>query len=312
MTRRSLLSLFAVLSVSVSAWAGPLQKEAVSADAKWVVHLDVEGLIASDVGQAVLALARDKDPGLDTKIAAIAEKIGADPLKDLKGITLYGTAFDGKDGVAVIRASVNQEKLLGLLAANESHKEITVGERKAHQWVEKKRGPGDDGVRVGAFFGDDTVVIARSVEALTKALDVLDGKQSSLAADSALSPDGDKPPLFWAAVMDLPVPTAAEAAAEAAAAGAAEKAVKVNVKLPNAEFLKRVSGGSLLAGSAAGEVFGKVALIARSAEDGARIRQMVQGLVAFGQMALDAKEDDALAKQAGELLKGVKVSRARA
>ena len=253
-----------------AAMAGGLVKEQVSAQAKWVVHLDVEAAWASALGQFVLDKI-EKDGKAD-QIQKFADVFGFDLTKDLHGITLYGESYNPADGVAIVNATVNKDKLLGLLAQNAGHQEIAYGDFVLQRWTQKPEGPGDDGARYGTFYRDDLVIISRSVTALQHAIDVMGNPASSLAGANApsLLPPVSAGAFLVAAATDIKLP------AEAA---------------PKAAMLKNIAGGSLEFGQDGDNVFLNLRLTTKTDADALRLRQMAQGLLAFAQMAVQHLAD---------------------
>lgn len=262
------LVLAAVIGPS-AVLAGPVQKEQVPAKAKWVAHADVDALVASGLGQ--YALAQIKEQGHDVKLQEFAEKFGFDLTKDLRSITLYGESYEPVAAVGVIRVKANKDKLLGLLAENEGHKESKYGDHVVHRWTEKPKGQDDDGQRFGAFHGEELVVVSRMDTGVKQALDVLDGKAASQAGEGATNvvPQPTKGALLVLACSEFKMPPEAD---------------------PSAAVLKKLESGTAELGENAGGVFLSVAVTARTPEDANQIRQVVRGLVALGKIAAEHKE----------------------
>ena len=106
-------STFAALALFAAVGqAAPLDSKNVAADAKWVVHVDVDAVRDSHVVKKAFEtcplLKNDSGKHFDM----IRDKIGVDLRKDLHGITLYGRDTDKTHGVAIVFATVNQKLLL--------------------------------------------------------------------------------------------------------------------------------------------------------------------------------------------------------
>ena len=283
---RTVAALTCSLILASAAFAGPIAKDQVSADAKWVAHLDVEALLASQIVQTILA--EEQKKGLAEKLAKFTETFGLDPLKDLRSVTLWGETFGPAGGVAIIQAKVDQEKLLKLLAANAGHKETKYGERAVHQWTQSPEGKGDTGIRFGTFYKDDVTVITRSEDVLKHAIDVLDAKESSLAKeDSGLLPAESKGAFLVAAAKDITVPEEAD---------------------PHAAMLRKVSGGTLVVGEDGDNVFVNASVVGKTDKDAQQFRQMAQGMLALAQVLQEqAIQAGKPAPAWAELTKGLKV-----
>ncbi len=262
---RATIVMAAVMALASAAWAGPLNKDQVSGDAKWVVHLDVQAATASQVGQ--WALKRLADHGLDAKLKDFTTLFGFDPTKDLKGVTLYGARYEEADAVAVIQANVDKAKLLDLLAKNDGHAEIAYGDRTIHKWSEKRGG--EPVAKFGCFAAADLTMISGNLDVLKSALDVLDGEKASLAKGGlAVLPEPSPGSILLLAADDLVVPEQAK-----------HKAV-----------LDRVKSVSVEVGEADGQVYFRDVIIAKAAEDGAQVRRLLNGLLAM--VALFGQSDD--------------------
>src|SRR5208283_2434536 len=116
--------------------AAPLDSKNVSADAKWVVHVDVDAVRDSQVVQKAFdTCPMLKDSGKHFEI--LREKIGLDLRTDLHGITLYGRDTEKTHGVAIVFATVNQKLLLEKAEKATDHKVTKHGSIDIHSWTQK-------------------------------------------------------------------------------------------------------------------------------------------------------------------------------
>ena len=152
----------------------------VAADAKWVVHVDVDAIRESHVVQKAFEscpiLKNDAGKHFDT----IRDKIGIDLRTDLHGITLYGPDTDKDHAVAIVFSTVNEKLLLEKAKNAANHKVSKHGEIEIHSWTMKhgdKTHPA-----AGAFFKPDVLVFAANADRVTAALDVLDGKSPGITS----------------------------------------------------------------------------------------------------------------------------------
>lgn len=90
------ISILLGLCLGTGALAGPLQPAHIAADARWVVHLDTEALLATTVGQT---LAREAfDPKLAEVAAALKLHLNFDfDWRRIRSITLYGWEYGGPE-----------------------------------------------------------------------------------------------------------------------------------------------------------------------------------------------------------------------
>lgn len=247
----------AMFCLSGMIYAGPIQVEEVSADVKWVAHVDIERFISSKIGGLILEELQAK--GLERKCAAFHEMFGFYPNKDLRSITLYGSEYRPHKGVAVVKGTFDKEKLLILLRANDTHQEQSYKGRMVHKWFDKGR------EHYGSFYKDDVIVIANSEENIHEGLDVMDGDSANLAAKAEVSDFQFAPAgaFFLAAAKGISEQTAVP---------------------PKAMILKMADRLLLVAGEVEGVDYIQVVLQARDETAAIQIQQMLQGIIAFGAM----------------------------
>lgn len=269
--RRSVAIAFCgVLLLSSVVWAGVLDTSKVSAKAKWVVHLDIKGLLASELGQHILDEIEAR--GHAEKIAEFAEKVGFDPTKDLRGVTLWGETCEADGGVAVIQGDIDKEKLLALAAENEEHKEAEYGEYVLQHWVQKPENRHDDGVRWGTFWANDVLLITRDRKVLENAIDTLNNEAATMAGQAVASFDveASEGAFLMMAAKDFQVP--------------AKRGHK-------AAMLRKLAGGFLELGEVDGTMFLNVSVTALEEADGEEFMRSLQGMLAFAKMSLRRCEE---------------------
>ncbi|WP_459556310.1 hypothetical protein [Lacunimicrobium album] len=104
----------AVLAVGASSLltqtlnAGGLEEKQIPADAKWVVHFDLDAMGDG----ALVEVMKEKKSDLMEKIKAKAsERYGIDVDEDLRSATFYGTSFEPHTGVMVLNSEYDKAKL---------------------------------------------------------------------------------------------------------------------------------------------------------------------------------------------------------
>jgi hypothetical protein len=134
--------------------------------------------------------------GLTEKNASFHDKYQIDILKDIKGFTVYGSGKDEENTVVCLRGHFDQAYLLGLLAEEESHKEVQYGRFIIHTWNYHE---------VGVFVEDDLALIAQDISAIRKALDVIAGKKANITTSSLMPTLNEIPPnvFFTALARDI-------------------------------------------------------------------------------------------------------------
>lgn len=247
-----------LLMLTGSLPAGPLQRQHVAAEAKWLVHLDLERLVQTQLGQwlaeAVL------DPGLARPLRELKQNLGIDfDWRDLAGITAYGTAFkpwgqpngvlllDGYDfGAALDQAITRLEQAVG------------VGVLP----LEKSQ---QDGAALyslqdrlfGMMLPGRLFLLSQSKEELAKARDVIAGSAPCLPQRK--------------------VPAGAETAF---LLGRLERLEEAPLP-PQLQALKAVESAHLTVAQQADNVVLRLGLAARDAETAAQMQQALQGVLAL-------------------------------
>lgn len=216
MNKRIVAILAAASLAGAIAGAAPLNVRQVGGDARWVAHLDVEKLWAGPFGgllKGELATSPAK-----AKIDAVALMFGLDPYKDIRGLTVYGQAPGERQGVMLVHAKLDQERILTFLRAAPGYASKAYKNSTLHHWTDehdaaKNAAAGD---RWGAFQGSDLIVVGNTEALLKAALDVLNGQRPALKAGEKIGGypvDGDGAILMAAVAMPEPPPADAQSPA---------------------------------------------------------------------------------------------------
>ncbi|MBN1272309.1 MAG: hypothetical protein JXB26_08565 [Candidatus Aminicenantes bacterium] len=166
------LSLF-IVSILLAA---PSQEEIVPAKTQWAIHIDIEKMISTRLGQT---LKKEESHRWIWKRKHINRKLKFDPVKDLKSVTVFWGEGMGPEPAAFVKGKFDRNFLLGLLEEEESHRETSYGETTIHHWND------DD---YGAFYGEDMIVFSESEKSLKVALDVLTGKSKGIPISKFVDP----------------------------------------------------------------------------------------------------------------------------
>lgn len=173
--------------VAAVATAAPLDLGMVSADAVWLVHVDMDAARASTVMQRMHDRVMKMHPHLEGMLKMGAGMTGIDPRKDVRDMTAYGADTDKKNGVLIVRSKTNREFLEKMVEKARDHRTMEHRSRTVHSWTHKHgRGRKAEPVS-GAFFADDVLVFARTPERVAQAIDVLDDAAASVADDGPLA-----------------------------------------------------------------------------------------------------------------------------
>jgi len=184
---RTVTVIFTLMLIAPNLRAGPLNPRWVPADAKWLVHIDVNAGLHSQVGKAALDFALS-NPDLKQALDKAQATLGMKLPSDIHDVTLYGRSF-GPDGVVIVHAELNRDKLMSLLQSTKDLKSSDLRGRTIYTWEEDSPKDQTDAshTSAGALIDDTTVVLGHDKESIVAALDVIDGKQPALDSGSLLA-----------------------------------------------------------------------------------------------------------------------------
>lgn len=271
----------AAFSLGAGAFAAPLQRADVPADPAWVVHVDVDAIRPTAVGQFLLG--EMAKPENKAKISVLQSLIGVDIATQLHGLTLYNTTgTDAKDGVLIVYADFDPEKLSNLAQIakdpqSTKHHGITI-----RSWTDENKMTGGRQKRTFGAIKGNRVILGQQESTVAAALDVLDGGPS--LAGSKNFPElgtSDSPKCVQAAAHHLDLPGDG----------------------PHATMLKLAQGMRLDIGETEGKVKATLALEAKDGDVAQQMYSVAQGLLALGKLqnkpetaklvnALSVKQDD--------------------
>ncbi|MFI5381697.1 MAG: hypothetical protein ACHRHE_20565 [Tepidisphaerales bacterium] len=176
-------SLMLALALAGQAARGePYNPKQVPADAKWVIHLDVDAAQQSTLGKIVRGQLQG-DPDFTQKAKDFETFTGTRLLEDIHAVLLFGRDFEGPKSVLVIHAKLDTKLLRqNMQAAKPDFSSKFHGDHEVMTWRD------DNGVPIFACFHSPTAtVISQSFDEMGISLDVLDGKASGLSSDSLMA-----------------------------------------------------------------------------------------------------------------------------
>lgn len=161
--------------------AAPLQRADVAAEPAWLLHLDFDAFRPTTMGQYILS-EMDK-PEAKARLAIFQSIFSLDLRTQLHGATLYGTTAKPEDGVLIVYADFDPDKLVTLAKAAKDHQTIEHGKHVIHNWIDDKKKDKKNGPhRVYAAIDGKRVVFGQRESAVEAALLVLDGTTPNLAS----------------------------------------------------------------------------------------------------------------------------------
>ncbi len=282
---KTYLLLFLIsTSMAGRAQAEEFDAKQVPAGVQWFLHLDVGGFKKTQLGKFVLGKAKEMGPKLDK----LAEQLQFDFREDLESATLFGeVAEDGEqDKMAILfRGKFKKAPLLDSLQKKNAFKIIRAA---GHELLTWRDGNGkEQESHFGAIVNEGLIAIGSSKQRLVQALNVIKGKSPSLQPKQLGGLKLKKGSYFLAGVVnvkDLPIP-------------------------PEAQAFKVQSIGFRL-GEQDKKIVAHLLLNSVDADSSLQIQQMLQGLLAMGQLQI-AGSDERGTKFLGSVLKNLKIARAK-
>ena len=279
--KRFSYTLAVLLTFTASSRALPLQPGQVPDDAKWLVHLDVDNLRESKVGNVLI-----KDV-LAKPLAKLKSEMKVDGeliLKKLHSLTAFGNDFKAgpeANGVLVLSGEAETQKIVeGFLAAQILQNEN--GPVKKLQQDPFNLYSLHDQIFV-SLQSTGQVVLGKSRTEVEKAISMLAGKTKPSNPSKAFSGYANVTNTFFFLAV---------------AEGFNEKAALP----PQADILKKATGARIVLGERADRIFANLALKAKDPEVIQQIQQVLEGMKAL--VLLGQSEN----KELLELVQSTKVS----
>lgn len=159
-------------------WAAPLQPADVAANPTLVAHLDLDTFKVTTIGKSILA--QVNAPDIDKALGTFQAISGFDPRTQWHGLTCYVTGDKPQNGVLLLYADFDSNRLVTLAQTMPDYHSVTNGSHVIHNWIDEKKKANGGEPNVSAAIAGNRVVFGQNVAAVQGALDVLDGKAPSL------------------------------------------------------------------------------------------------------------------------------------
>jgi hypothetical protein len=265
----------------LGAAAGPLPKELVSGDAKWVLHLDADQLRATKVGSFLVKNVLEEK--LSEPKANLKKDLGFDlDINQIHSITVYGTDFEkGPEatGVLLIKTDLDPRKALDAFIAaaalNGGESPMKKTEEDGYSLYSM------NGEFYAGVFPNNVVALSKTKEPMKKEGEIVAGKGANLASGKAFAEYAETKKAFF--FLGL-------------AHGFSDDAAMP----PQAKVFKMADGGRVVLGEDAGNLFLNLALKGKNADVLTQMQAVIQGTIALGMLAQDenSKELTQLAQSA--------------
>ena len=184
----AIASLWAVVAAAV-----PFAPARIPADTKWVHHMDLEAMRASQVGQWMRKKWSSHER-VQEKLADMITKTGIDPREDLLSITIYDHRFKKHHGVMTIELThADSQKMLAAL--QEKHPNVrlsTYDGNRLYTWQKGSR-DGEPRYITGTIYDGNILILSTNHTSVMNTIDVFSGKSPGLPQSSPLasaSPEG--------------------------------------------------------------------------------------------------------------------------
>ena len=289
-----------------------LRTEFVPADARLVLHFDVQGLQHTQLWKAMSAPGGPLDELQSEELQLFKTQFGIDPLTDLLSVTLWGSSEDLEPEAAVLTTTASIDQALGLLRMQPGYRTetrdgveiqfLTFDDDHDHDLDEDD--DDEDGTRIAVEVGGESeevaayvhalasgqraIVVAETPERVLRAAKVVRGESPSLAnARGGAFQARPRPGSFFfgATVGGLP---------------------KTGDFQPASQILGLAQGIQFDLGEAGGSFFVHAAISTADPEFARKVREIATGLVAMGQVMLAMHEE--VPQGVRDLLSAIQVS----
>lgn len=271
----------ASLTLVSTSSADDFQPNRVSADAKWLAYINVEGILNSSLGKFMHEHGEALGFSMEGEdFEELEAQFGLNPMKDVRSATIYGEGVPEEGGsfIAIFETSAAVDDALAqLTAATEQGAEGAPPMETVELSGQKvsKIGEGDETayvqIRPGSNSSERLVIFSMNQDWMSKGLRVLDGKGESLAGSEKAVIRHDIPDgvLVFASCHDLEL-------------------VKMGLQdndEPASAFLRDAKGVDFAFGELSGDTFFSLSLETGSKENAQNLSDIGRGLIGMARMA---------------------------
>lgn len=168
--------------------AAPLNPKQISAEAKWLAHLDADAMRGSVMAAAGYRQCEAKWKAIGEHLAELRTACQVfDPMTDLNDVTFYGAQYQQDAGVAIVHARFTDSVLRFLYEKVQQLPGYAASNHRAyalHTW-RHAQGTRHERSMTAAYVQPDRMIFGTSVAEVAAALDVLDGAKADLAGNAS-------------------------------------------------------------------------------------------------------------------------------
>ena len=272
--------LAGLCGVALTSVAAPAKRTDLPSDPAVVVHIDIDALLATSIGQFITG-ELDK-PEVKDKLAAMQAIVGVDVRTQLHGVSFYSTSTRQEDGILIVYADIKPDNLVTLAKGAKEYQDFEHKGHTIHSWIDDRNAFGASGSgRKYAAIQGSRLIFGQSQASVAAALDVIDGGANLSTSKNYPSFGRGKTSFIQAAANKL----------------------DLGGNNPQAEMLKMAKSFQFEVSESGANIIAAVALTANDEDAASNITSVAQGLLGLVKMQKDpqaAKFTEALSiKQEG-------------
>src|SRR5215510_13208200 len=126
-----------LLAAAFNLPATQLQRADVAANAGWVLHVNCDALRPTAIGKHILA--ELEKPEAQAKLSVFQNMFSFDLRTQLHGISLYSAGSSPQDGVLIVYADFDADKLVTLAKAANDSQNNTHNGHTVYNWADDKK-----------------------------------------------------------------------------------------------------------------------------------------------------------------------------
>ena len=265
--KSTLIAVFFFVA-ALKAPATQLQRADVAADSVWVLHINCDALRPTAIGKYILT--ELEKPEAQAKLSVFQNMFSFDLRTQLHGLTLYSAGSSPQDGVMIVYADFDADKLVTLAKAANDSRNSAHNSHTIYNWIDDSKKHHHGEKRVYASIQGNRIIFGQRESAVSQALDVLDGSVQNLSTGKAF------PQLGVAGDTSFLV-------------GAARK-LDLSQSDPSAQIFRLSKSVRLQVGEAQQHLTGTLTLEANDEETANAMTAIAQGMVGLVKLQKDKPE----------------------
>lgn len=195
----SVIATVAMLLIPSAVSASPLDPARVPADAKWVIHLDLEAISGTTLAEQV----RQKRAPMARYVRQwFQNRYGIDPREDLDALTMFSDTYESHTGTMILKAGYDRKKVRSELQNKPNVQTHAWQNHTLYTVLPEDQKPGKPMVIV--LLDDQTAIFASSAGRAKAAVKLVQGDSPSLEGkDSKLLKEHRAEAMVYGAAIDL-------------------------------------------------------------------------------------------------------------